>query len=40
MQTIITPTPCYEVQIEELRGLIQTERDSRVVKKALAVKLV
>jgi putative transposase len=40
MPPIIAPTPSYEVQIEELRGVIQTERDSRVVKKALAVKLV
>lgn len=40
MQPIIAPTACYKVQLKELRGLIQTERDSRVVKKALAVKLV
>jgi putative transposase len=30
----------YEEQIKELRELIQSERDRRLVKKAMAVKLV
>lgn len=40
MKPIITASLCHDAEIEELRGLLQRERDSRVVKKALAVKLV
>jgi putative transposase len=40
MELVVVPESPHVVQIKELRELIEKERDSRLVKKGLAVKLV
>jgi putative transposase len=40
MELVVAPESPHVVQIKELRELIEKERDSRLVKKGLAVKLV